>query len=87
MTDTLAKAKALARKQGFARRKDAHSARMPGASGMLASVLAGFRGVPLAGYMPIRTEICPLPCVAEAAAHGPVAVSYTHLTLPTIPLV
>ena len=39
-----------------------------------AQLLAGYRGVPLAGYMPIRTEINPLPAMAEAAAHGPVGV-------------
>ena len=36
---------------------------------MLSFVLAGYRGVPCAGYMPIRTEIDPLPAMAEAAAH------------------
>ena len=44
------------------------------AAAHLSEVLAGHRGVPLAGYMPIRTEIDPLPAMAEAAAHGPVAV-------------
>ena len=67
-------AKAEARKSAFARRKAAH-ARDPGQSaGMLASFLAGYRGVPLAGYMPIRSEIDPRPAMAEAAAHGPVGV-------------
>ncbi|MWD30080.1 5-formyltetrahydrofolate cyclo-ligase, partial [Aquicoccus sp. SCR17] len=45
-----------------------------GAAGRLSEVLAGHRGVPLSGYMPIRTEIDPLPAMAEAAAHGPVCV-------------
>ncbi len=40
----------------------------------LSQVLGDHRGVPLAGYMPIRTEIDPLPAMAEAAAHGPVGV-------------
>ncbi|MEO0670101.1 MAG: 5-formyltetrahydrofolate cyclo-ligase [Pseudomonadota bacterium] len=66
--------KARVRKVAFAARKDAHAAGHAGASGVLSSVLAGYRGVPLAGYMPIRTEIDPLPAMAEAAAHGPVAV-------------
>lgn len=66
--------KATARKAAFARRKTAFDAAGPGASGVLSSVLAGYRGVPLAGYMPIRTEISPLPAMAEAAAHGPVGV-------------
>ena len=70
----LVEIKAAARKAAFARRKAAHGAQMPGAAGHLAEVLAGYRGVPLAGYMPIRTEIDPLPVMAEASAHGPVGV-------------
>lgn len=67
-------AKAAARKAAFARRKAAFDAASPGASGRLSEILAGHRGVPLAGYMPIRTEIDPLPAMAEAAAYGPVGV-------------
>lgn len=70
----IAENKAAARKAAFARRKAAFAAAAPGAAGLLSEVLAGHRGVPLAGYMPIRTEIDPLPAMAEAAAHGPVAV-------------
>ena len=70
----LDKIKAEARKAAFARRKAAHEAARPGASGHLSEVLAGYRGVPLSGYMPIRTEIDPLPAMEEAAAHGPVGV-------------
>ncbi len=70
----LTEIKAEARKAAFARRKAAHAEAGPGAAGVLAEVLAGYRGVPLAGYMPIRTEIDPLPVMAEAAAHGPVGV-------------
>lgn len=73
MTD-LAARKAAARKAAFARRKAAQAAVGPGAAGRLSEVLAGYRGVPLAGYMPIRTEIDPRPAMAEAAAHGPVGV-------------
>lgn len=64
----------MARKAAFARRKAAHAAFSGASSGALSEVLAGYRGVPLAGYMPIRTEIDPLPAMAEAAAHGPVCV-------------
>lgn len=71
---TLAEVKAAARKAGFARRKVAHAAAAPGAAGRLSEVLAGYRGVPLAGYMPIRTEIDPRAAMAEAAAYGPVGV-------------
>ncbi|MFX0541148.1 5-formyltetrahydrofolate cyclo-ligase [Roseovarius sp. S4756] len=73
MTD-LARIKAAARKAAFARRKAAHEACTGIGAGRLSEVLAGYRGVPLAGYMPIRTEIDPLPAMEEAAAHGPVGV-------------
>lgn len=66
--------KAAARKAAFVRRKAAFDLDRGGASGLLSSVLAGYRGVPVAGYLPIRSEIDPLPAMAEAAAHGPVAV-------------
>ncbi|MEM8537924.1 MAG: 5-formyltetrahydrofolate cyclo-ligase, partial [Pseudomonadota bacterium] len=66
--------KAAARKAAFARRKAAHGAASDGTAALLSKVLAGHRGVPLAGYMPIRTEIDPLPAMAEAAAHGSVGV-------------
>lgn len=66
--------KAEARRAAFARRAAAHADAGPGAAGVLSSVLAGFRGVPVSGYMPIRTEISPLAAMAEAAAHGPVGV-------------
>lgn len=65
--------KAASRKAAFARRKLAHAAGQ-GSAGRLSSVLAGYRGVPLAGYMAMRTEIDPSPAMAEAAAHGPVCV-------------
>lgn len=70
----LTEIKSAARKAAFARRKAAFEFRHPGAAAHLSEVLAGYRGVPLAGYMPIRTEIDPLPAMAEAAAHGPVGV-------------
>lgn len=66
--------KSTARKEAFARRKAAHSAGKVGRASLLSQVLAGYRGVPLAGYMPIRTEISPLPAMEEAAAHGEVGV-------------
>ena len=62
------------RKAAFARRKAAFDAAYPGAAGHLSEVLAGYRGVPLAGYMAMRTEIDPTPAMEEAAAHGPVCV-------------
>ncbi|WP_341368778.1 5-formyltetrahydrofolate cyclo-ligase [Yoonia sp. BS5-3] len=65
--------KSAARKAAFARRKDAH-ALGHGNSGYLSEVLAGYRGVPLSGYMAMRTEIDPIAAMEEAAAHGPVGV-------------
>lgn len=66
--------KTEARKSAFARRKTAFEAAGPGQAGVLSEILAGYRGVPLAGYMPIRTEISPLNAMSEAAAYGPVGV-------------
>lgn len=70
---TLEERKAAARKAAFARRKMAFDAGLSSAA-HLSEILAGYRGVPLAGYMPMRTEIDPLPAMEEAAAHGPVGV-------------
>lgn len=66
--------KVAARQAAFARRKQAHAADAGAACGVLSEVLAGYRGVPLAGYLPIRTEIDPRPAMAEAAAYGAVGV-------------
>ncbi|ASM71466.1 MULTISPECIES: 5-formyltetrahydrofolate cyclo-ligase [Roseobacteraceae] len=71
---TLEAQKAAARTAAFARRKAAFAAAAPAACGVLSELLAGHRGVPLAGYVPIRTEIDPLPAMAEASAYGPVGV-------------
>lgn len=64
--------KAAARQAGFAARKAAFAAGQGQAAEILADVLASERGKVLAGYMPMRTEIDPLP--AMAAHQGPVAV-------------
>ncbi|MEP2534078.1 5-formyltetrahydrofolate cyclo-ligase [Shimia sp.] len=71
---TLADIKAQARKDAFARRKQAFASAGPGQSAHLSEVLAGYRGVAMAGYMPIRTEINPQAAMAECAAHGKVGV-------------
>jgi 5-formyltetrahydrofolate cyclo-ligase len=73
MTD-LSDIKAAARKAGFARRKLAFEGQSGGVAGHLSALLAGYRGVPMSAYMPIRTEIDPLPAMAEAAAYGSVGV-------------
>ena len=69
----LSDVKAQARKAAFARRKVAHDLGQ-GTAGYLSEVLAGYRGVPVAGYMAMRTEIDPSAAMEEAAAHGPVGV-------------
>ncbi|MGJ8625780.1 MAG: 5-formyltetrahydrofolate cyclo-ligase [Sulfitobacter sp.] len=73
MTD-LAAIKDAARKAAFARRKPLFDNATAAQAGYLSEVLAGYRGVPLSGFMPIRTEIDPVPAMAEACAHGPVGV-------------
>jgi 5-formyltetrahydrofolate cyclo-ligase len=70
----LAAVKKAARADAFARRAVAHEAGHPDESAALRAVLAAHRGRALSGYMPMRGEIDPLPAMAAAAAHGPVAV-------------
>lgn len=65
--------KDAARKAAFVARKTAH-ALGHGHAGHLSSVLAGYRGVPLAGYAQMRTELDPTAAMDEASAHGPVCV-------------
>ncbi|HCQ63937.1 MAG TPA: 5-formyltetrahydrofolate cyclo-ligase [Rhodobacteraceae bacterium] len=72
---TLTKIKKAARAAAFERRAQAHGRGLDGpAQERLAQVLAAYRGRPLSGFVPIRTEINPLPVMAAMAAHGPVGV-------------
>jgi 5-formyltetrahydrofolate cyclo-ligase len=64
--------KTAARQAAFAARKQAHAAGPGAALAHLADALAPYAGEILAGYMPMRTEIDPLP--AMALHKGPVAV-------------
>ena len=64
--------KAAARTAAFARRKVAFSAGQGQAAEILADVLSAHQGKALAGYMPMRTEINPLP--AMSAHQGLVGV-------------
>jgi 5-formyltetrahydrofolate cyclo-ligase len=64
--------KATARKAAFDRRAEAFAAGQGQAAEILADFLAGQAGKVLSGYMPMRTEIDPLP--AMAAHQGPVGV-------------
>lgn len=70
----LAAVKDAARKASFARRKPLFEAASASQAGYLSEVLAGYRGVPVSGFLPIRTEIDPRPAMAEASAYGPVGV-------------
>jgi len=72
-TNTLSAAKTAARTAAFDRRKEAH-AMGQGTAAHLSSLLAGYRGVPIAGYAAMRTEIDPAPALEEAAAHGTVGL-------------
>jgi len=69
---TLQAIKEAARKQAFAVRKAAYVAGQGQAAALLADLLSAHHGRALAGYMPMRTEIDPLP--AMAAHQGPVCV-------------
>ena len=71
---TLSADKDAARKAAFARRKAAHATATDADATLLLSVLEAHRGRAVAGYMPIRTEIDPLPAMAVASGFGPVAV-------------
>lgn len=70
----LAGIKAAARKAAFATRKPLFDAANAAQAGYLSEVLAGYRGVAVSGYMPIRAEIDPRAAMAEACAHGLVGV-------------
>ncbi len=69
--------KAAARKAAFSLRKQAFAAGQGQAAELLADYLAGFRGQTLAGYMPMRTEIDPLPAMAvhQGAVGVPVIIA------------
>lgn len=71
---SIADEKAAARKAAFACRKPLFENANAAQAGYLSEVLAGYRGVPVSGFMPIRTEIDPRPAMAEASAQGMVGV-------------
>ena len=67
--------KAAARKAAFARRKVAFDAGDNGiGAARLQEVLEPYAGQTIAGYMPIRSEINPLPAMTALAAQGDVTV-------------
>ncbi len=67
--------KTAARKAAFARRKAARTeeATAKAVANLLAFMMP-HKGKPMAGYMPIRTEVDPIPVMAAMAAIGPVCV-------------
>ena len=62
------------RKEAFINRQKAFAADIGNSASLLSSVLAGYRGVPIAGYLPIKTEIDPLSAMEEASSHSLVGV-------------
>ena len=62
------------RKEAYINRQKAFAADIGNSASFLSSVLAGYRGVPIAGYLPIKTEINPLSAMEEASAHSLVGV-------------
>lgn len=73
--DKLTELKAAARKVAFARRKEAKTEEADiKASENLLSVLLPHKGKSVAGYMPIRTEVTPLPTMAAISAWSKVGV-------------
>ncbi len=62
------------RREAFYKRRRAFNADVGNSASLLSSFLAGYRGVPIAGYLPIKTEINPLSAMEEASAHGLVGV-------------
>ncbi|MCB1330074.1 MAG: 5-formyltetrahydrofolate cyclo-ligase [Maritimibacter sp.] len=72
---TLAEIKKAARAAAVGRRAEAHGRGLDGpAQERLLALLEPYRGRPLSGFVPIRTEINPLPVMAAMATHGPVGV-------------
>ena len=80
-------AKAAARQVALARRASAHGHGLDrAAQARLAEILTPHAGRAIAGYMPIRTELNPLPVMAaHALAGGPVGVPV--IEAPGAPLV
>lgn len=65
--------KSWARKAAFAARKAAHAhaaAHTPAATAHLLAAIGPARGCIIAGYMPIRTELSPLPAMVSLHAAG-----------------
>lgn len=72
---SLSEIKQAAREAAYERRAAAHGRGLDGAAQeRLIGELARYRGQVLAGFIPIRTEINPLPVMATMANDGPVGV-------------
>ena len=66
--------KADFRKAAFVRRQTVDMKSHSKATDLLCQVLSEYHGVPLSGYIPVRSEINPLFAMGEAATHGVVGV-------------
>lgn len=72
---TLTEIKKAARAAAYDRRAKAHGRGLDGAAQEhLIEALVPHRGRPMAGFVPIHTEINPLPVMAAMSEHGPVGV-------------
>ena len=77
MTDVSVDLKAIARKRALAQRGAVHARDRSDAdvaSTLLTTFLAPHYGKVIAGYMPIKSEINPLPAMKTLSKQGPVAV-------------
>lgn len=72
----LEKLKSATRQAALSRRKALFDASTKNQSDCLSEVLTGYKGIPMSGFMPIRTEIDPLPAMARASKHGCVGVPF-----------
>jgi 5-formyltetrahydrofolate cyclo-ligase len=77
MADISVDLKAVARKKALAQRALAHECGQnfnAQATVLLTKFLTPYFGKIIAGYMPIKSELDPLPCMHTLSAQGPVAV-------------
>ncbi len=84
---TLSDIKTAARKASLARRAAAHGRGLDAAAqDHLLGLLEPFRGRVIAGFMPIHTEINPLPVMAAMAGSGPVGVPVIEANGAPVPV-
>jgi len=80
----LSEQKREARRVAKIRRETLRKRESVHATETLSNVLLRYRGRPLAGYIPIGTEIDPVPAMIEAAVHGIVGVPVVQTGIPCL---